>query len=128
MSVRFARSLVLALVLCLLVPKVRAETLPLPDNLTDLNSNQGEAFFIESDALATYFPIADNFVTQKTQAYCGVASMVMVLNAAGVPAPTSPEYQPYSKPFWSLCLCPQNFVSRQQRLSGSNARSLQIKP
>jgi hypothetical protein len=95
MSGRFARSLVLALVLCLLVPVVRAETLPLPDNLTDLNSNQGEAFFLESDALATYFPIADNFVTQKTQAYCGVASMVMVLNAAGVPAPTSPEYQPY---------------------------------
>ena len=34
-------------------------------------------------------------MTQKTQAYCGVASIVMVLNAAGVPAPTSPEYQPY---------------------------------
>jgi hypothetical protein len=73
MSGRFARSLVLVLVLCLLVPVVRAETLPLPDNLTDLNSNQGETFFLESDALATYFPIADNFVTQKTQAYCGVA-------------------------------------------------------
>ena len=66
MSGRFARSLALALVLCLLVPVVRAETLPLPDNLTDLNSNQGVAFFLESDALATYFPIADNFVTQKT--------------------------------------------------------------
>jgi hypothetical protein len=48
MSGRFTRSLVLALVLCLLVPEVRAETLPLPDNLTDLNSNQGEAFFLES--------------------------------------------------------------------------------
>jgi len=34
-------------------------------------------------------------VTQKTQAYCGVASIVMVLNALGVPAPTTPEYQPY---------------------------------
>ena len=63
MSGRFARSLVLALVLCLLVPVVRAETLPLPDNLTDLNSNQGEAFFLETDALANYSPIADNFVT-----------------------------------------------------------------
>jgi hypothetical protein len=48
-----------------------------------------------TDGLATYFPIADNFVTQKTQAYCGVASIVMVLNAAGVPAPTTPEYQPF---------------------------------
>ena len=85
-----------ALVLCLLAPAgARAETLPLPGNLTDLNSDEGEKFFLESGALAAYFPIADNFVTQKTQAYCGVASIVMVLNAVGVPAPTTPEYQPY---------------------------------
>jgi hypothetical protein len=90
----------LALTFCLLAPithapVAHAETLPLPGSLTDLNSEEGERYFLESGALATYFPIADNFVTQKTQAYCGVASIVMVLNAAGVPAPTSPEYQPY---------------------------------
>lgn len=79
----------------LLAPAARAQTLPLPDSLTDLNSPAGEKYFAESGALATYFSIADNFVTQKTQAYCGVASIVMVLNAAGVPAPTTPEYQPY---------------------------------
>ncbi len=79
----------------LLAPAARAQTLPLPDNLTDLNSPVGEKYFAESGALATYFSIADNFVTQKTGAYCGVASIVMVLNAAGVPAPTAPEYQPY---------------------------------
>jgi hypothetical protein len=95
MSGRLARSLAFPLALYLLAPVARAETLPLPGNLTDLNSNQGETFFLESGARANYFPIADSFVTQKTQAYCGVASMVMVLNAAGVPAPTSPEYQPY---------------------------------
>jgi hypothetical protein len=78
-----------------LSPAARAETLSLPGNLTDLNSADGEKYFAESGALATYFAIADNFVTQKTQSYCGVASIVMVLNAAGVPAPTSPEYQPY---------------------------------
>ena len=90
---RLAQSLALAL--CLLAPVARSETLPLPDNLTDLNSNQGETFFLESGARTSYFPIAEHFVTQKTQAYCGVASMVMVLNAAGVPAPSTPEYQPY---------------------------------
>ncbi len=79
----------------LLAPTARAQTLPLPDNLTDLNSPAGEKYFAESGALVTYFSIADHFVTQKTQAYCGVASIVMVLNAAGVPAPTTPEYQPY---------------------------------
>jgi Phytochelatin synthase len=85
----------LALALTLLAPTAHAETLPLPSNLTDLNSDEGEKYFLESGALGTYFTIADNFVTQKTQAYCGVASIVMVLNAAGVPAPTTPEYQPY---------------------------------
>jgi Phytochelatin synthase len=86
----------LALALCLLAPPAAyAETLPLPSNLTDLNSDEGERFFLESGALAAYFPIADNFVTQKTQAYCGVASIVMVLNAVGVPAPSTPEYEPY---------------------------------
>jgi glutathione-S-conjugate glycine hydrolase len=88
----------LALALCLFAPAApaaHAETLPLPGNLTDLNSDLGEKFFLESDALAAYFPIADNFVTQKTPAYCGVASIVMVLNAVGAPAPPSPEYQSY---------------------------------
>ena len=47
-------------------------------------------------ALEAYFPLSVTFVTQKTQAYCGVASMVMALNALEVPAPTSPEYQPYA--------------------------------
>jgi hypothetical protein len=72
-----------------------AETLPLPAGLTDLNSEQGEKYLLESHALKAYFPISSNFVTQKTQAYCGVASIVMVLNALGAPAPTTPEYMPY---------------------------------
>jgi hypothetical protein len=92
---RFMRPIALALVLFLLAPLARADMLPLPNYLTDLNSDEGEKYFIESGALATFFSIADNFVTQKTQAYCGIASIVMVLNAAGVPAPTTPEYQPY---------------------------------
>ncbi len=65
-SGRFLRFLALAL--CLLAPGALAETLSLPGNLTDLNSDEGERFFLESGALATYFSIADNFVTQKTQA------------------------------------------------------------
>jgi Phytochelatin synthase len=90
---RLLRSLTLAL--CFAVPLAHADTLKLPPNLTDLNSEEGRKFFLESGSFTAYFPIADNFVTQKTQAYCGVASIVMVLNALGVPAPTTPEYQPY---------------------------------
>ena len=85
----------LALALCLWTTGLSAQTLPLPDNLTDLSSEQGEKYFLESGALQSYFAVADNFVTQKTQAYCGVASIVMVLNALHTPAPTTPEYQPY---------------------------------
>ncbi len=73
----------------------RADTLPLPDNLTGFSTRDGEVYFGESDAREAYFPLADNFLTQKTQAYCGVASIVMVLNALGVPAPAVPEYEPY---------------------------------
>jgi hypothetical protein len=93
MSGRLVR--LLALALCLWTTGLSAQTLPLPDNLTDLNSEQGEKFFFESGGLQSYFAVADNFVTQKTQAYCGVASIVMVLNALHTPAPTTPEYQPY---------------------------------
>jgi hypothetical protein len=72
-----------------------AETLPLPLDLIGSATDDGEALLVGAEAREAYFPLADNFVTQKNQAYCGVASMVMVLNAAGVPAPPVPEYEPY---------------------------------
>jgi hypothetical protein len=80
----------------LLAAGASAEGLTLPDNLTDLRSPQGEAYLLETHALEAYFPISVVFETQRTQSYCGVASMVMALNALGVPAPASPEYQPYA--------------------------------
>jgi hypothetical protein len=80
----------------LLASGASAESLKLPDNLVDLRSPQGEAWLLETHALQAYFPISVAFETQKTQSYCGVASMVMVLNAIGAPAPESPQYQPYT--------------------------------
>jgi hypothetical protein len=82
-------------VLGLSMAGAHADALPLPDNLTGFSTHDGEAYFGESDAHEAYFPLASNFLTQKTQAYCGVASMVMVLNALGLPAPVVPEYAPY---------------------------------
>jgi hypothetical protein len=79
----------------LLLTGAKGETLSLPDNLVGFSSNVGETYFAESDAREAYFPLASNFLTQKTQAYCGVASIVMVLNAMNVPAPAVPEYEPY---------------------------------
>jgi hypothetical protein len=80
----------------LLASGASAESLKLPDNLVDLRSPQGEAWLLETHALQAYFPISVAFETQKTQSYCGVASMVMVLNAIGAPAPESTQYQPYA--------------------------------
>lgn len=84
-----------SVLLALSIAHASAETLPLPSSLIGAATNDGEALLIGAEARAAYFPLADNFVTQKTQSFCGVASMVMVLNAAGVPAPAVPEYEPY---------------------------------
>jgi hypothetical protein len=84
-----------AFALELFVAAANGETLKLPDNLAGFSTNAGESYFTESDAREAYFPLASNFLTQKTQAYCGVASIVMVLNALNVPAPPVPEYEPY---------------------------------
>jgi hypothetical protein len=82
-------------ILGLCVAGANADTLPLPDGLTGFSTYDGEVDFAESDAREAFFPLASNFVTQKTQAYCGVASIVMVLNALALPAPAVPEYEPY---------------------------------
>ena len=94
MMTRFFRSIAASLLL--VATGAAAETLPLPDNLIDLKSPKGEALLLETRALEAYFPISVAFETQKNQAYCGVASIVMVLNAIRAPAPTTPEYQPYN--------------------------------
>jgi len=80
---------------CLASGGVLAQTLPLPQNLINFNSAEGEKLLINSQALQDYFPLSMQFVTQKNQAYCGVASSIMVLNALPIPAPEAPEYGSY---------------------------------
>jgi hypothetical protein len=92
---RNARSAALALAVLLLAAAAEAQTLPLPEGLIDLRSEDGEQLLADSDALEAFVPLSANFVTQKNQAYCGVASIVMVLNALQLPAPAVPEYEPY---------------------------------
>ena len=92
MSIRFASLLVIGL---LATGLAHAQTLPLPDNLTGFESDPGEQLLLDADAREAYFPLASNFVTQKNQAYCGVASIVMVLNSMKVPPPPVAEYEPY---------------------------------
>ena len=74
---------------------VAAQTLPLAEPLISLNSEQGSRLLLESEDNRAYWPLSIQFVTQKNQAFCGVASLAMVLNALGVPAPATPEFEPY---------------------------------
>lgn len=60
---------------------------PLPDALIGFSSNAGRKLFHEAlsaGGMANYFPLAEQFNTQLEPSYCGISSLVMVLNALGV--------------------------------------------
>ncbi|MBD2771789.1 phytochelatin synthase family protein [Iningainema tapete] len=80
---------------CVAGGSVFAQTLTLPQNLIGFTSPEGEKLLVESKSRDDFFPLSMQFVTQVNQAYCGVASIVMVLNSLGIPAPESPQYKPY---------------------------------
>ncbi|MGZ8215370.1 MAG: phytochelatin synthase family protein [Methylosarcina sp.] len=60
--------------------------------LIALNSAEGEHLLFDSHARTDYVPLSIYFETQQNLAYCGAASMAMVLNALNMPAPVTPEY------------------------------------
>jgi hypothetical protein len=87
------RSLLCAVALSCLGAFAQAQTLPAPDKLIDLRSGQGRTLLKEAEAQAAFIPLSINFVTQKTPSYCGVASIVMVLNALEIPGPAVADYE-----------------------------------
>jgi Phytochelatin synthase len=86
---------IVGLCVCLSAGSVAAQTLPLAEALISLNSERGSRLLLESEDNRSYWPLSIQFMTQKNQAFCGVASIAMVLNALGVPAPATPEFEPY---------------------------------
>ena len=80
---------------CLAGGNVFAQTLSLSPNLIGFDTPEGETLLIASKSKNDFFPLSTQFVTQINQAYCGVASMVMVLNSLKVPAPEAPQYKPF---------------------------------
>ena len=67
----------------------RAETLPLPEGVIGLSTPEGEALLFGAEARNDYFPLSIHFTTQVNPAYCGPATIAMVLNALDVPRPAS---------------------------------------
>jgi Phytochelatin synthase len=66
-----------------------AETLPLPATLIALSSDEGEALLFGAEARADFAPLVEEFVTQVNPAFCGPATVAMVLNALDLPRPPS---------------------------------------
>lgn len=79
----------------LLCAAAHAQPLAVSGGLVDLRTPQGEQMLLESHALDAYVLLSVNFVTQRNQAFCGVASIVVALNAMAIAAPSTPEYEPY---------------------------------
>ncbi|MEO7330493.1 MAG: phytochelatin synthase family protein [Minicystis sp.] len=60
---------------------------PLPSPLVAFSSTEGRALFREALAEGTmegYFPLAEQFHTQAEPAFCGLGTLVMVLNALAI--------------------------------------------
>jgi hypothetical protein len=75
---------------------IHAATLALSENLIGLNTPIGEKILFSSTSHQSYMPLSIQFVTQNDQSYCGIATMVMVLNALNIQAPLTPDIAPFT--------------------------------
>ena len=74
---------------------------PLPSRLTSLLGAKGQRLLAGCTACTSYPALAASFTTQVTQAFCGVASSITVLNASAAPKPLTDPYRPY--PYFTQC-------------------------
>ncbi|RLV61171.1 hypothetical protein D5018_02635 [Parashewanella curva] len=74
-----------------------SNNLPVPHNLIRLVSANGILQLIRSPQKFSqdYWSLSRYYVTETGLAYCGPASVVMVLNAMGFKPTTAPEHFPY---------------------------------
>ncbi|WP_374089916.1 phytochelatin synthase family protein [Methylomicrobium lacus] len=82
---------------CGSLPQSPPGTLAKPSDTTTsrlipLTSSEGEQLLYGSRAKQDFLPLSMHFVSQQNLAYCGAASMTMVLNALNIPAPIDPVY------------------------------------
>ena len=72
---------------------LNAGTLPVDESLVDFHTVEGRDLLFTSNAKEDYSLLSQYFVTQINSAYCGVASMAIVLNSLGIDASIAPELQ-----------------------------------
>ena len=63
------------------------------EKLIVLDSEVGEELLFTSETRRDYLPLSLEFVTQDNLAYCGVATLVMVLNALDINAPVASDHR-----------------------------------
>lgn len=59
----------------------------LPSNLIAFNSTEGKQRFmyaLQNDCAESYFPLAQQFLNQMDPAYCGITTLVLILNALAI--------------------------------------------
>lgn len=66
---------------------------PVPGGLTELGTVEGQDMLRNSTPPDSFWQLAQEFVTQDSQDWCGLASAAMVLNALPIPKPALHAFQ-----------------------------------
>ena len=66
---------------------------PVPAGLTELGTVEGQEMLRNSTPSDRFWQLAQEFVTQDSQDWCGLASASMVLNALPIPKPALHAFQ-----------------------------------
>lgn len=82
----------LGLLLLLMAGKAESLT-PVPAGLTELGTLEGQEMLQNSTPSDRFWQLAQEFVTQDSQDWCGLASASMVLNALPIPKPALHAFQ-----------------------------------
>ena len=93
--VRFTHHFVrvkLGLLILLMAGKAQSLT-PVPAGLTELGTVEGQEMLRNSTPSDRFWQLAQEFVTQDSQDWCGLASASMVLNALPIPKPALHAFQ-----------------------------------
>src|SRR4029077_4361643 len=72
-----------------------AQLQPLPDTLVAFDSKDGQQLLKAAQHEADFFPLVSHFTTQRTTAFCGVASSVMALDSLDLQSPPVKEWAPF---------------------------------
>ena len=83
---RVVAGLKLSLLILVMVDKTEAVS-PIPAGLTELSTADGQQMLRNSTPTDQFWLLAQEFTTQDSQDWCGLASSSMVLNALPIPKP-----------------------------------------